>query len=381
MRRPLRYLALLPLALLLNATAAAPAAAQEVLSFQKPPREILELVDVTLPPQVVVDPEGRYLVTLSRPAFESLAELAEDELRLAGVRINPATFNRSRTRYHVGVGILEISTAKAIPVAGLPEPLRLEYAAFSPRGRYLSLVEVGDDGLSLWLVELATGAARKLTGPVLNAVLDQPYQWLPDESGLLCRFRSGGTAAPAVRTLPIGPTVQEGSGRAAPGRTWQDLLSNAADEPRFELYTTASVVRVALDGSAAEILPPAIYRDLRVVRRPLPARRATHAPFSYLFPLSRFPYRVFGRDVAGKTVAELADKPLQDAIPITFDAAEAGRRDFAWRNDAPATVVWVEALDGGDPAIDVPARDRVFQLDAPFDGALRPLLGDKPPLR
>jgi dipeptidyl aminopeptidase/acylaminoacyl peptidase len=163
--------------------------------------------------------------------------------------------------------------------------------------------------------------------------------------------------------------VQEAAGKKAPARTYQDLLRNPADERKFEHYATTEVRRFTLDGKSESVLPAGIYRSLR----PSPGAayllvEQVHRPFSYQFPLDRFPYRAFVADRAGKTLAELADKPLADTIPIAFDAAEAGRRDFQWRDDAPATVVWIEAQDGGDPAKDVPKRDLVYQLAAPFAG-------------
>ena len=36
-------------------------------------------------------------------------------------------------------------------------------------------------------------------------------------------------------------------------------------------------------------------------------------------------------------------------MPITFSAVPTGPRSFGWRADAPATLAWVEAQDGGDP--------------------------------
>jgi len=65
---------------------------------------------------------------------------------------------------------------------------------------------------------------------------------------------------------------------------------------------------------------------------------------------------------------DLSDHPLLDAIPIAFDAVQVGPRDYAWRSDAPATLVWVEARDGGDPKVTAAVRDRVVGLAAPFEG-------------
>jgi dipeptidyl aminopeptidase/acylaminoacyl peptidase len=40
----------------------------------------------------------------------------------------------------------------------------------------------------------------------------------------------------------------------------------------------------------------------------------------------------------------------------------------SWRADAPASLVWVEALDGGDIAANVPKHDHLLTLSAPFAG-------------
>jgi dipeptidyl aminopeptidase/acylaminoacyl peptidase len=70
---------------------------------------------------------------------------------------------------------------------------------------------------------------------------------------------------------------------------------------------------------------------------------------------------------------QLADKPLSDTIPNIHDAVESGPRDFGWRSDAPATLYWVAAVDGGDPRTQTPVRDTLFLLDAPCTGAPRKL--------
>ena len=342
--------------------------AQENLPFQLPPPPILALADVDLPPATLVDRNGRYLIHLKRPAYKTLSELAEPELRLAGLRINPRNHDRSRTSYMLGIEIQEIATGKRTPVTGLPDPVRIEYPRFSPKSTYLSFVVVEPDGLALWVVEMASSEAHRVTPLRLSAVLDTPYQWLPDESGIYCHIRSANP--PAEHTeLPAGPTVQEAAGRKAPGRTYQDLLRNQADERKFDSYATTEVHRFTLAGQSQKVLEAGIYRNVTVSPDGnYLLVEAIRRPYSYQFPLSRFPYRVTVTDGNGHSVAELADKPLQDDIPIAFDATERGRRNFQWRNDRAATVCWIEALDDGDPAREVPRRDRIYQLPGPFDG-------------
>mgnify|MGYP000657411584 CR=1 FL=1 len=67
------------------------------------------------------------------------------------------------------------------------------------------------------------------------------------------------------------------------------------------------------------------------------------------------------------------ERPLDEDRPTAFDAAARGPRSVAWRADAPATLVWAEALDGGDPSQKVAKRDKVVLLDAPFTGSPRTL--------
>ena len=55
-------------------------------------------------------------------------------------------------------------------------------------------------------------------------------------------------------------------------------------------------------------------------------------------------------------------------------ATQKGRRYVSWRDDKPAELMYVEALDEGDPAKEVPYRDQVYTLAAPFQGNGRPLV-------
>lgn len=90
-------------------------------------------------------------------------------------------------------------------------------------------------------------------------------------------------------------------------------------------------------------------------------------PFSYLVPVDSFPRRIEVLDRDGKLVKEIAHLPLLEGLPTGNDAVAPGVRDISWRADAPATLVWAEAQDGGDPARKVDIRDIVQMQAAPFD--------------
>ncbi len=82
--------------------------------------------------------------------------------------------------------------------------------------------------------------------------------------------------------------------------------------------------------------------------------------------------KVFTSD--GVEVETIVEVPLIEDLPKGFMAVREGRRITGWRNDLSASIVYAEALDGGDPANEVEYRDAVYQLDAPFDRAPRALI-------
>jgi hypothetical protein len=71
-------------------------------------------------------------------------------------------------------------------------------------------------------------------------------------------------------------------------------------------------------------------------------------------------------ETKGKLVYKVASLPLADQVPI--DGVIAGPRAVRWRPDEPATLVWVKALDNGDPKKKVAHRDSILLLKAPFTG-------------
>jgi dipeptidyl aminopeptidase/acylaminoacyl peptidase len=234
----------------------------------------------------------------------------------------------------------------------------------------------------LWVGETATGRAKAVTGPVLNTAGGAGFQWMPDGRTLLCQLVPEGRGpAPQREAAPTGPVVQESSGLVAPVRTYQDLLADAHDERLFDYYLTSQAALVdAVTGERREIGAPAIFGDLdpspsgeyilvsRVVR-----------PYSYLVPAGLFPEVVEVWDTSGRVVRELARVPLREDIPI--EGVQKGPRGFRWRDTSPHTILWIEALDEGDPKKKAPHRDRLMVLEAPFDGEARERLRTEHRLR
>ena len=337
-------------------------------NYQLPPAEILELADVKAPSQSVVSRNNKYLALLDRSLYKSLEELAEPELRLAGIRINPENFSVSRSTYFTAFKVQHLLTKEEVTVKGLPSPLRIQSFSFSPKENYCAFVNVGTSKLSLWVVDLKTGTAKEILSGGINSTMGSAYQWGPDESYLFCRFKGDKKKMADVRELPKGPATQDATGVKAPARTFQDLLRNKQDEAKFDYYTAVSYVKAYVDGRPQQqVLKEGVYK--RFSYSPDGKYLLTEEvkqPYSYTLTYGYFPSQFNIYDINGKFIKTFYDRPLQDKVSVNFDATEAGKRAIAWRDDMPATLYWSVAPDGGDPEKASDFRDELFQSDYPF---------------
>ena len=377
----------LSVALFLLAQAIPSAHAQTSLTYQKPPQAIINMVDVLPTPTVVLSPavpgQKRWMLIEQYAGLPSIADLAQPELRLAGLRFNPKTDGPSRARYAISLKLQPVEKSDPITVSGLPQHAKIVDAEWSPDARKIAFVNISDAkedaGLSLWIVDVATAQARRLPGIALDGIFGQGFlgqsacEWRSDSAGLICKTVPADKGPAPVRSeVPTGPVIQENLGRVTPGATYEDLLKNPEDETFFDYYATAQIRLVSLDGSSKPLGKPGVIMDAS----PSPDGNwvlvsELHHPYSYLLPSEYFPLRVSVLNVKDGSSKQLVDRPLQDTIPNVHDAVPAGPRDYEWRSDAPAVLSWVEAGDGGDARKDVAVRDTIFFLDAPFDQAPR----------
>lgn len=345
------------------------AAATAPMVYQQPPSPIADILDAKPTPSSMLSPDRKTLALMDRSNLPSIQALAEPMLRLAGARINPRNNGpaESRVSWLTGLSLQAVDGGQPRVVA-LPAGARFTGARFSPDAKHLALVLDRPTGLELWVVDVATARARKLTEPVVNMTGGAGYDWLPDSSGLLVEAVPAGRGpAPDVTTAPTGPNIEETAGRVAPVRTYQDLLSNPGDEALFDHYFTSQLTLVPLNGRARTIGAPAVYLDSAVSPDgTYILHEVAKRPYSYAVPAGLFPTEIVVTDLNGRVVRTVADLPLRDDVPTAFDAVAPGPRSVGWRADAPATLTWVEALDGGDIRREAEFRDRVFMQAAPF---------------
>ena len=353
--------------------------AQESLTYQKPSKEILELVDVPRAPSVLVDDNKDFMVLLYRDAFKSIEEISQEELRLGGLRINPQTNIGSRVTYYNNLKIkpLNINKSEVIQVSGLPEEPKLTNFSFSPDQKKIACTNTTSSGVEVWVVDILKQTATKLTEPKVNANLRNVLNWFEDGNAILVKMISPDRLEliDTKNAVPSGPTISVNDGKKAQNRTYQDLLKNKNDEHNFEQLALSELYKVSLDGTSEKWLDSDMYNSISFSPDGEYVMVTTvEKPFSYLVPYRRFPSKTVIYSKDGQKVETIIEVPLIEDLPKGFMAVRKGKRRFSWRNDLPASLVYAEALDEGDPEKEVIYRDEVFQIDAPFNGKPKSLI-------
>ncbi|MGK0412035.1 MAG: dipeptidyl aminopeptidase/acylaminoacyl peptidase [Polaribacter sp.] len=351
--------------------------AQENLSYQKPPKEILELADADLAPGVQIDSKGEHMVLLYRNQYKSITELSEKELRLAGLRINPITNIGSRTTYYTNLKVKKIGDKETKQVTGLPKNPHLSDFSWSPDERMIACLNTTKTGVEVWVLNVNKGNVTKITDAIINANMRESINWFKDNEHLLIKTlpENRKSLINTSTAVPNGPTVSVSDGSKAQNRTYQDLLKAPNDEFNFEQLSSSEIKKVSITGEVKDFLPSDMYRGISFSPNGNYVMiTKIKRPFSYLVTYSRFPSESNIYDINGTLVKTVNNVPLDEVRPKGFMATRTGKRNMEWRDDKPATLVWAEALDNGDPEIKVKYRDAVYQLNAPFNNSPKLIL-------
>ena len=353
-----------------QSTATAPADAS---TYRLPPPEMVRTFDTPPLPQVIVSPSRQVLAVTTRRGNPSLAELARPTLRLAGLRVDPKSNGPHRNAANGGgatITLKRLADGRETPVS-VPPQANLSNVHFSPDGSRLSFTNTRDAAVELWVADASTGQARMVSGADrLNAATGDPCDWLHDNVTMICEIVPPDRGPVPVEPLvPAGPTVLENHDKAAPAPTFEDMIRTSHDEALFEYYFSSQLAAIdTTSGRRTAIGRPAIFETVT----PSPDDRfvlvsRVRRPYPHLIPIDGFPQQIEIWSRSGDVARTVADIPSREGVTLT--GVRTGPREYRWRPDRPATLTWVEALDGGDLKTKVPFRDKIVQVEAPFTAA------------
>ena len=355
--------------------------AQTTSGYNQPEKAILDVMHAPAPPQPHISPMNTDILLVAWQEYPSITRVATPFLRLAGVRVEPANHSKHDTPGGYGItpcassfAVVHIADAKTTPVT-LPPGACPGSPQWSHDGKLFAFSNIASTSVELWIGDAATGAIHQVPGVRLNPMFGDDFQWMPGQHTLLVKLVPEGLGlVPEGAPSLSGPSIQESLGGKGASSTYEvrDVLTSKHDEDVFDYFADAQLALV--DVASSVVTPVGKAANLLEIM-PAPDGHhvlvtTIHKPYSYVTTYDHFPQEVEVWEITdphnprSHTIASL---PLADRVPI--HGVPTGPRDFDWRPTDPATLIWTEALDGGDLNRTVPNRDKVMLLKAPFTAA------------
>lgn len=346
-------------------------------TYKRPSDDVVRIVEAKPTPNVAINPTRDAMLLIDYNPNPGISVLAQPFLKLAGLRINPDLNAKQRITEYTGLTVLSLADNKKTTIE-VPASGRLNAAYWSPDGKKITFLLDADKGVQLWVADAKTGKSKRIGDFYINDILGAPVRWHQNSDQILVRMIPAGRGpAPVIAAAPAGPSVEETSGKLSQVMTYQDLLRNENDAKLFEYYAASQLAIVSsTTGAAQNIGAPGLYignswsPDEQYL-----LTTTLHRPFSYRVEYYNFARKTEIWDKTGKMVRSIVDYPVTDEIPR--QGVVSGPREFEWQPLYPARLLWLEALDGGDPKRKVDFRDKAMALEAPFVGDAKELLKTK----
>lgn len=360
------------------------ATAAEAPAYRTPPAAIADLLTAPRVPRGAPDlsPDGARMLQPDLRSLIPLATLAEPVEKLAGLEILPGLRAGRAALKAASPGFSVITVADGRFVrAALPADARVGATAWSTRGDRVACALFADGGSELWIVDAATGEAKRVEGVRLQGVPGTSLEWTGDDRELLALLVPAGAGAPpAAPRVPEGPGLRASTGRATPQRTARDVLRSADDVARFAHHVTSQLARVPVDGGAPRPLgAPGAFTSVTLSpddRWALVERLALPAPVG--FPWYLFPRVTELVPLEGGEPLAIGQTPLNDRSALA-SVAPLGYREWTWALDGRSlwACSWEDAPGANagaavrDTSLPPPGADRIVRLEAPFTGTPR----------
>jgi dipeptidyl aminopeptidase/acylaminoacyl peptidase len=342
--------------LIINAVAIA----QDAITYKTPPKEILDLVAAKPSPGVSIDSKGEWMVILERSDMPSVEELAQPELRIAGLRINPNNFGPSRANYSIGMRLKNISMNQESTIAGLPINLKAGNIQWSPNEDKIAFTHTTKNTIDLYVIEVKTKKATKINKQAVNEVMGGAYDWYDNNTIYYLSAPKPASQAPPKPLAPKGPVVQQNLGKVAASVTYQDLIKSPYDAELFEFYATTQMIKNT-NGVETKLGTPIIYSNFDVSpdNKYMLVERIDK-PYSYLVTAGGFNSTVYIADANGKPLSTIAKLPSSELAPSGYDNVLNAPRGHSWVSTLPSSIMWIEPLDSGLIKKKVDYHDAVY---------------------
>ena len=156
--------------------------AQDAIEYQTPPKEIYDLVMAKPTPGVTFDSKGQYMLVLERSSMPSVEDLAQPELRIAGLRINPNNFALSRTPFIVDMVLKNVKSGAEFKINGLPPVLKAGNFLWNPDENKIAFTQTSTHAIDLYIIDVKLKKVTKVNKLPLNLVNGNAFDWIDNNS-------------------------------------------------------------------------------------------------------------------------------------------------------------------------------------------------------
>ena len=348
-------------------------------SFQLPSEKIVDLFDRPFHPFPIILPNQDKLILRQNNAYMPYHWLSKETIQYAEIDIYPENRARKRSMFVKEYQIADISFIREkerlltkddfqFKKINLPEKGLYGTEILSPSNNAFLVLEYQAENIVLWHVDVHTLETKMLIDKGLTQAINDVVHWFGDQQNLLVSLIPDNLSFPSkTSSAQVGPIVMETSGKNSVARTFQNLLQNSYEEDLFEYYASSQLGIFNIQtGELERIGEPGLITHCQISPNGRFILIHEHLrPFSATLPYTRFPGRWYVYDIFERTSTELH---RYDSVDLLSGWVQAGKRLFEWHPFYDDTLVYVIALDGGNPNLESKYRDGIKLLNYPFKG-------------
>ncbi|RLD60358.1 MAG: S9 family peptidase [Bacteroidetes bacterium] len=335
--------------------------------YKLPPGNIVKIFDTPAIPSIYFIPFGEIGFEITYQKHQNLEQLSDPSEKLAGIELSKK-LNAPMDMFPLKYIKIHNLKKNTITTVKLPENIKLRSYRISFDYKKLAITYETETGIKLIIADVSSGKSKIIKGIKINDIFeDTGIFWLNDNKTLLIKsIPENRGKAPKKPLIPNSPIIEETSGKTSTIRTYQNLLKDKFDEILFDYYFTSQLILLDTEkGTSKKIGNSAIYEDIDISPdNKYILLEKIKRPYSCMVPYYYFTKKYEIINMKGNLIKEIYERPLQDQIPI--GGTYIGPRRFQWQPLKDASLIWVEALDEGNPKNKVDFRDKVMRFNAPF---------------
>jgi hypothetical protein len=181
----------------------------QIDGYKTPPQVLADLLLAAPTPGTSINDAGTVMLLSERSSYPSVEDLAQPELRIAGLRINPNNFGQSRASYVTNYKLQNLATQQVTQVKGLPANMKAVATSWNNSQTKIAFANYTANAIDVYIIDVATATAKKINKTPLNGTLANRLIWETDNVLVYATALKPASAAPPRPLAPTGPVVQE----------------------------------------------------------------------------------------------------------------------------------------------------------------------------